>query len=46
MLRLAEGIQVYVAAERIDFRKAINGLAALDFKLMAEFPVVDFSLHF
>ena len=117
MLRLAEGIEVDVAAERIDFRKAINGLAALvverfdapvndgsvyvftsrdcsrvkclfwdkngfvlyqkrmergrfkfgkpgdglyrithqqldwlfaglDFKLMAEFPLVDFSLHF
>lgn len=29
MLRLAEGTKVYVAAERIDFRKAINGLAAL-----------------
>jgi len=29
MLRLAEGIRVYVAAEPIDFRKAINGLAAL-----------------
>ena len=29
MLRLAEGTRVYVAAEPIDFRKAINGLAAL-----------------
>jgi len=29
MLRLAAGIRVYVAAEPIDFRKAINGLAAL-----------------
>jgi transposase len=29
VLRLAEGTRVYVAAEPIDFRKAINGLAAL-----------------
>lgn len=29
MLRLAEGTKVYVASTSVDFRKAINGLAAL-----------------
>lgn len=29
MLRLNEGTRIYVAAEHVDFRKAINGLSAL-----------------
>ena len=29
MLRLTESTRVYVAASAVDFRKAINGLAAL-----------------
>jgi transposase len=29
MLKLTEGTRVYVAASAVDFRKAINGLAAL-----------------
>lgn len=29
MLRLSAGVCIYVASQAIDFRKAINGLAAL-----------------
>ena len=29
MLKLAEGTEIYVAAQSVDLRKAINGLAAL-----------------
>jgi transposase len=44
MLRLNEGTQIYVADKSVDFRKAINGLAALvieHFKL----PVNDGSVY-
>lgn len=44
MLRLAEGTRVYVAAKAIDFRKAINGLAALIVEQF-ETPVNDGSVY-
>ena len=44
MLRLTEGTHIYVAAEFVDFRKAINGLMAL---VMEQFetPVNDGSVY-
>lgn len=44
MLRLAEGTRIYVAADFVDFRKAITGLSAL---VMEQFttPVNDGSVY-
>ena len=44
MLRLSEGTQVYVAAESVDCRKAINGLVALVIDQF-ETPVNDGSVY-
>ena len=44
MLRLAEGTKIYVAAKAVDFRKAINGLAALIVEQF-ETPVNDGSFY-
>lgn len=44
MLRLSEGVTIYVAAQSVDCRKAINGLVAL---IIEEFetPVNDGSVY-
>lgn len=44
MLRLSEGTQIYVADKPVDFRKAINGLAALIVERF-ESPVNDGSVY-
>jgi transposase len=44
MLRLAENTKVYVASKSVDFRKAINGLAALVVEQF-ETPVNDGSVY-
>lgn len=44
MLRLAENTRVYVAAKSVDFRKAIDGLAALIVEQF-ETPVNDGSVY-
>lgn len=44
MLRLNEGAKVYVGAKPVDFRKAINGLAALVVEQF-ETPVNDGSVY-
>jgi len=44
MLRLAEGIRIYVACAHVDFRKAINGLRALVIEQF-DSPVNDGSVY-
>ena len=44
MLRLSEGTKIYVSAECVDFRKAINGLSALVVEQFAS-PVTDGSVY-
>jgi len=44
MLRLAEGTKVYVAAQSVDFRSAINGLVAI-VVTQFETPVNDGSVY-
>ena len=44
MLRLAEGIRIYVAYAHVDFRKAINGLSALVIEQF-DSPVNDGSVY-
>ena len=44
MLRLAEGTEIYVATNSVDFRKAINGLAALVIEQF-ETPLNDGSVY-
>lgn len=44
MLRLAEGCGIYVATNSVDFRKAINGLAALVIEQF-ETPLNDGSVY-
>lgn len=44
MLRLAEGTAIYVATNPVDFRKAINGLAALVIEQF-ETPLNDGSVY-
>ena len=44
MLRLAEGCGIYVATNPVDFRKAINGLAALVIEQF-ETPLNDGSVY-
>lgn len=44
MLRLAEGIRIYVACAHVDFRKAINGLSALVIEQF-DSPVNDGSVY-
>lgn len=44
MLKLAEGTQIFVANQAVDFRKAINGLAALIVEQF-ETPVNDGSVY-
>lgn len=44
MLRLSAGVCIYVASQAIDFRKAINGLAAL-ISEEYETPVQDGSVY-
>jgi transposase len=44
MLKLAEGVSIYVASQSVDCRKAINGLAALVVEQF-ETPVNDGSVY-
>lgn len=44
MLRLSEGVTIYVAAQSVDCRKAINGLVALIIEAY-ETPVNDGSVY-